>query len=284
VGGRLSAWRDEAGRVRGGWVVLIFAALAVTIAGGLNVGLFLLGLQEVAPVGDPKLLAFTLPSLLAGAGATWACARLFGGPTNLDEPRPSLRLAQGLGLGVGAVAAACLGPALAGEVTFRPGRWDVTDALLHLVTLAPAAVGEELLLRGLAFLALARSIGPPGAVALSGGLFGLLHLMNPESSLVAAAVIALVGCWFGALAWRSGSLWLPIGLHLAWNFTEGFVFGHPVSGMAPERSLLVPSTGGVPGFWSGGAFGPEASGWTAVVLAVALGITLATPARPRSLT
>lgn len=284
MGWRLSVLRDEAGRARPGWVVAAFTGLAVATVVVLNLAATAAGFHELAPLGDARLLAFTLPSLVAGAVATWAGARLFGGPTNLEEAYPLRRFAQGFGLGAVAVTVACVPPALAGAVTFSAGRWTPLDGLLHLVTLAPAAVGEELLLRGFAFLALARWLGPVAAVALSGGLFGLLHLMNPQASWVAAAVIALVGLWFGALAWRTGSLWLPIGLHVAWNFTEGFVFGHPVSGMAPGSALLAPAEPAAAGFWSGGAFGPEAAGWTAVVLAVALGASLLAPGRPRALT
>lgn len=178
-----------------------------------------------------------------------------------------------------AITVACTIPVLVGASTLRLGEGHLIQAgLAQFITLAPAGIGEELLLRGVAFQALRRGVGDRWAVTLSGTLFGAMHLLNPHASLTAALIIALVGLWFGAARVRSGSVWMPIGLHLAWNFFEGFVFGQPVSGLGPGTSLFV-TTIGEPGFWSGGAFGPEAAGWTAVVLAGALGLTLAWPSR-----
>ena len=86
--------------------------------------------------------------------------------------------------------------------------------------------------------------------------------------------VALVGWWFGALVVRTGSLWTAIAMHVSWNFCEGFVFGAPVSGLHPGVSLLRASVE-PRGFWSGGQFGPEASGLTAVLLATGLLVTVA---------
>lgn len=279
MGRRLSVFRDATGAVRSGWVVATFALVAVVVTGGVNLALHVLGLDALAPLGEPRVLFLTLPSLLGGSAATLACAAAFGLPTSLEDPRPRHRFTLGFGLGGLALSAACAVPAAVGAVGFSIGSATVGQAALHLLTLAPAGVGEELLLRGLGFRALARGLGPVPAIALTSGLFGGLHLMNPAASPVAALIITLVGAWFGTLAWRTGSLWLPMGLHVGWNFFEGFVYGHPVSGLAPGSSLLVPAAPPVAGFWSGGAFGPEAAGWTAVVLAVALALSVRLPRR-----
>lgn len=265
--------------MRSGWVAATFALVAVVVTGGVNLGLHLLGLDALAPLGEPRVLFLTLPSLLGGSAATLTCAAAFGVPTSLEDPRARHRFALGFGLGGLALSAACAVPAAVGAVGFSPGHATLGQAALHLLTLAPAGVGEELLLRGPGFRALARGLGPVAAIALTSGLFGGLHLMNPSASPVAAVIITLVGAWFGTLAWRTGSLWLPMGLHVGWNFFEGFVYGHPVSGLLPGSSLLVPAAPPVAGFWSGGAFGPEAAGWTAVVLAGALALSVLGPRR-----
>jgi membrane protease YdiL (CAAX protease family) len=67
------------------------------------------------------------------------------------------------------------------------------------------------------------------------------------------------------------SLWMPTGLHAAWNFTQGFIFDVPVSGNA-ERGLVTAKLSG-PALLSGGPFGLEAS-IIALVLATAAGILL----------
>ena len=54
----------------------------------------------------------------------------------------------------------------------------------------------------------------------------------------------------------SGSLWLAIGLHFAWNFVQGPLLGFPVSGIAAGGLQQVHDAG--PAWLSGGAYGPEA--------------------------
>jgi len=55
---------------------------------------------------------------------------------------------------------------------------------------------------------------------------------------------------------RTQQLWLPIGLHIGWNFFEGTIFGFPVSGSFFYR-LIRHSVSG-PELITGGDFGPEA--------------------------
>jgi hypothetical protein len=66
-------------------------------------------------------------------------------------------------------------------------------------------------------------------------------------------------------------LWLPIGIHAGWNFTEGGVFGAAESGTAPHGWLQSTTSG--PAWLSGGDFGPEASVVT-VMICGALGLAL----------
>ena len=66
------------------------------------------------------------------------------------------------------------------------------------------------------------------------------------------------------------ALWLPIGLHFAWNFFQGPVFGFPVSGTQTSTLLQLEPVG--PELLTGGRFGPEASlvGVAAELLGIAL--------------
>ena len=90
-------------------------------------------------------------------------------------------------------------------------------------------------------------------------LFGALHLLNPNATVVSALAIALsAGLVLGAGYMLTRRLWLPTGAHFAWNFTLGGVFGLAISGKeAPGllRAELSPE----PETLTGGAFGPEAS-------------------------
>ena len=73
---------------------------------------------------------------------------------------------------------------------------------------------------------------------------------------MAAAGIFCIALLFVYGFVRTGQLWLPIGLHIGWNFFQSSVFGFPVSGL--DRPGLLDITVSGPELWTGGAFGPEA--------------------------
>lgn len=121
-----------------------------------------------------------------------------------------------------------------------------------------SAVGEEIVFRGVIFRRLEDSLGTSIALLISAAAFGLIHAGNPGASWVSTLAIALESGVLLALAFAATrSLWLPIGLHFGWNFTEGGVFGAAVSG-GQYTGMIVAPLSGAP-LITGGAFGPEAS-------------------------
>ena len=98
-------------------------------------------------------------------------------------------------------------------------------------------------------------------------LFGALHLANPNATLLSAVNITLLGFLFGAGMVYTGSLALPIGLHMAWNVFQNNVFGLPNSGKPASTSLLVTEVNGS-ALWTGGAFGPEGGLFSLAAIAV----------------
>jgi|SRR5665213_115164 len=121
-----------------------------------------------------------------------------------------------------------------------------------------AGVLEEILFRGVIFRITEEWLGSWGALAVSSILFGAAHLANPHATLTSALAIALeAGVLLGAAFMITRRLWLPIGLHAAWNFTQSGIFGAPVSGTVPH-GLFVSTLSG-PTWATGGGFGPEAS-------------------------
>ena len=121
-----------------------------------------------------------------------------------------------------------------------------------------AAFFEEIIVRGVIFRITEESLGTWLAVAISAAFFGLSHMLNPESSWFAALCIAVeAGILLAAAFLTTRRLWLPIGLHFAWNFTQGGIFGVPVSGGTVRGILKSTLTGPEP--LSGGKFGAEAS-------------------------
>jgi membrane protease YdiL (CAAX protease family) len=96
------------------------------------------------------------------------------------------------------------------------------------------------------------------AVLLSALFFASLHLLNPSMGPLAFFNIFLVGILFAYMYIWSGSLWMPIGFHLSWNWFMGYIFNYPVSGVARNTGLLLINVEG-PELITGGSFGPEAS-------------------------
>ena len=112
--------------------------------------------------------------------------------------------------------------------------------------------------RGVLFRRLEAALGTSVALLISASVFGLLHAGNAGASWTSTLAIALEsGVLLGILYAATRSLWLPIGLHLGWNFTEGGVFGAAVSG--GQYQGIFPATLSGPDWLTGGAFGPEAS-------------------------
>jgi membrane protease YdiL (CAAX protease family) len=152
-----------------------------------------------------------------------------------------------------------------GWLTFDGFAWEtdpimnvILNSLLYLGIFILVAWNEELLFRGYRLQNIAEGLNPGWGVFLSSLWFGIAHLLNPnaEARFFVATGIFLAGVFmaFGYLTTKQ--LWLPIGLHLGWNFFEGVVFGFPVSGLDIYRLLRITVTG--PELWTGGAFGPEA--------------------------
>lgn len=128
---------------------------------------------------------------------------------------------------------------------------------------------EEAVFRGVVQRQLEAMFGTWTALAVTSAFFGLAHLMNPGASLFAAFAIACeAGILLGAAYLVTRRLWVPIGLHMAWNFTQGWVYSIPVSGSKPPVGLLETRLSG-PDWLTGGAFGLEASAVALVVASVA---------------
>jgi membrane protease YdiL (CAAX protease family) len=139
-----------------------------------------------------------------------------------------------------------------------------TDLLPMLGVSIASGVVEELLFRGLVFRIIEESLGSVLALFVSALIFGLLHLANPNATFLAGLAIAIeAGVLLGAVYMLTRRLWLAMGVHFAWNFTQGGLFGVPVSGN--DFPGLVQSTLSGPAWLSGGAFGAEASVFAVLV-------------------
>jgi len=161
---------------------------------------------------------------------------------------------------------------------YRPSGWGGVAPLAGGLLLALlAAILEEIVFRGFLFRLSAKLLGTWGALALTSALFGAAHSFNPGATVGSSVAIALeAGVLLAAAYALTQRLWLPIGLHLGWNFAEASVFGMSVSGGKAKSSLIAGTLRGRD-LLTGGASGPEASiAAVAICLAAALFLLLRT--------
>jgi membrane protease YdiL (CAAX protease family) len=153
---------------------------------------------------------------------------------------------------------------------FHPTGLGATALASGMAMAVTSGILEELLFRGILFRLSSRIVGTWGALLFTSALFGLVHIANPGATWGSSVAIMLeAGALLGAAYAVTGRLWLPIGMHMGWNFTEGSVFGMSVSGFSADSGWLRGSLNG-PRLLTGGSFGPEAS-----IVAVLLCLSLA---------
>ena len=127
------------------------------------------------------------------------------------------------------------------------------------------AVSEEIFFRGILFRIINRRWNPWAALVISALIFGGLHIFNDNATLWSSIAIAIeAGSLLGAAYAYSKNLWLPIGIHWIWNYTQGNILGFPVSGGDNVTSVITPEISG-PQWFTGGSFGAEASVIAAVI-------------------
>ena len=231
----------------------------------------------------PRFARSLGPTVAAGLSALTACVlgwAAYAAYVKLAERRPlgefgrrgALKeLAAGLAIG-----AALFGTSIAILAALGLYRiHGVRDPSVLIVPLAMsigAGVIEEILFRGVIFRITESSLGTWLALLISAALFGLVHLANPVKSMLGAlSIIFEAGVMLAAAYLLTRRLWLPIGIHIGWNFTQGGIFSVPVSGFATNGLFDGTITG--PEWLSGGHFGVEAS-VVAVVVCVAFALVL----------
>jgi membrane protease YdiL (CAAX protease family) len=257
--------------------LLLWGAAAVIGGGDVPTGMSVLqrpgGVQALAG-GASQLAGFGI--------ATWLI-----GMRLLRLDRRALRLApraagvRGCGTGV-ALGAAAAALALVAAVAAGSAYWSrdsggpaeyALQVLKTTAALAPAALSEELMFRGVPLVLMAAVAGRGTALVLvSGVTFALFHWLNPEVTPLAIGNIALAGLFLGVAFYAPGGLWTAFGAHLGWNATLA-ALDAPVSGL-PFRIPLLDYHAGDPVWLSGGQFGPEGGLVATLALAVAIAVTV----------
>jgi membrane protease YdiL (CAAX protease family) len=140
-------------------------------------------------------------------------------------------------------------------------RW----AVLWALCLTFVGLFEEFLFRGYSLFTLSSGVGFwPAAIVLS-LLFARVHWDNSGESRVGVAGVFVVGLLWCFTVRRTGSLWLAVGMHAAFDFGETFLYSVPDSGMVLPGHLSDATLHG-PAWLTGGSVGPEASIFDFVLL------------------
>lgn len=141
-----------------------------------------------------------------------------------------------------------------------------------MITFIIIGFGEEILFRGYCFQAVLKGTNVTFTIVVSSIIFSGMHIMNPNIQFIPLINIVLAGVWFGFAYIRTKQLWLPIGLHIGWNFAQGTLFGFPVSGIL-GNSIFV-SVDLRQNWISGGAFGPEGGILASIMILIGIAMTL----------
>ncbi|EPY6471744.1 CPBP family intramembrane glutamic endopeptidase [Clostridium sporogenes] len=136
------------------------------------------------------------------------------------------------------------------------------------------SAAEEILVRGWLMNVLGAKYNITIGLIFSSLLFALLHFLNPNVSLVAILNLFITGILFGLYVIKTKNLWGACGLHAAWNFFQGNIFGFEVSGIKTGVGSLMKLKLVGSDLFTGGSFGPEAGIACTIVLSVAIIILL----------
>ncbi|MBO2461276.1 CPBP family intramembrane glutamic endopeptidase [Actinomadura violacea] len=219
------------------------------------------GQVTMAVKGNPflTLVLGMATAALAPAVYAWVVRRTeHRPPAEIAAKGAGAAVARGMLIGFLMFAAVIANIAFLGDYRVD-GFGSVSGAVGLLGFMAAAAVTEELIFRGVLFRIIEGRVGTWAALGLTGLLFGLSHLTNAHATLWGAIAIAVeAGGMLAAAYAATRNLWVPIGLHFAWNFAESGIFGTEVSGNGASKGLLDGATSG-PSPITGGEFGPEAS-------------------------
>jgi uncharacterized protein len=279
-------------RLRAGWRLLIHTILLMVLMVGIVVIVVVIGqlltggdtstLQAYDPEGMGIRLAGIVFEIIIFTAVTWIARRFIDrrsfASLGLHLNRQALPDVL-FGIAIGAVLMGLIYAfeAAAGWLNFEGWAWEsmpstsvITQLIAALLLYLGVGYSEELLSRGYHLQNLWAGLNLPLALLISSGVFAALHLGNPNADWVSTLGIFFAGFFLAYGYLRTSELWIPIGVHIGWNFFQGTIFGFPVSGT--QGFHLIRQTVQGPDIITGGLFGPEAGmiSWAAMLLGTAL--------------
>ncbi|HYX68428.1 MAG TPA: type II CAAX endopeptidase family protein [Terriglobales bacterium] len=258
--------------LRAGWRLLLFLAMVIALisASGIVVERLFHGAGDAAVFLVRELMDFLIFLL-----ASWIMGRIEGrsiAQYGLPWRRMfRLRFWQGLGLGFASITALLLVMRAAGVFRFGSmalhGREIGMWAIVYLLVFLLVALREEFRARGYGLFTLTAGLGFWPASILSAAFFGYSHHLNAGEDWIGLLNAGAFGLLLCFLLRRTGDLWMPIGVHMAFDWGETFFYGVANSGQSLPGHLLSSSSSG-PYWLTGGNVGPEGSVLCTLIIAV----------------
>lgn len=269
-------------RLRTGWRLLAHFLIFVLLISLFSVVFGMLAYFQPVNNSGTLLFASNLINFLAITLSVYIARGYFDRSSLSDLGlRWNIQAARELSLGI-AIAAVMMSGIfvalwLSGMLTIQSFAWQTTDwgtvfsrLFDYLFIFILVGWNEELLTRGYWLQNLEQGINRPVAILLTSLVFSALHAANPNASWTSTLGLFAAGLFLAYGYTATNRLWLPIGLHIGWNFFEGVVFGFPVSGLNVFRLIEIQVSG--PAWLTGAEFGPEAG--LIIIPAILLGTLL----------
>ncbi len=233
-------------RLRAGWRLVLQSIVLLILLTLVSIAVLIISfvLRLDLNLLQPLALVNLLPTTIAMTLSVWIARRLFDrrsfvslglqlDPLALPDVVVGFLIA---GVMMGVIYAI---EAAAGWLRFDGWAWQTLPAgtvalglFSGLVAFTLVGFQEELLHRGYILQNVRDGMDLRWGLLLSSGIFALMHLGNPNATWYSILPGLTAAGFFLAFGWvRTRQLWLPIGVHIGWNFFEGIVFGFPVSGI-----------------------------------------------------
>lgn len=274
-------FKNKFGELRSGWTLALAMVFVAVSQGILLIIDLLLGIilpENLSQGINTALMVILTPlsSVLMFIVCPIAFRVMYGkrplGQMGLSKKRWLSDLAKGLALGIVLMAIVFAVLYISGNVVIdgvNPGIIASAEYLSMALLFIAVGFAEEALSRGIMMTALKTTRNRFFIIALPSIIFGALHILNANVSVAGILNVMLAGLMFAVLFIRTGSIWMPIGVHITWNFFQGNVFGMNVSGM--DTISVIESTFTGSDFLTGGEFGAEGG----IVVTAILLITIA---------
>ena len=182
----------------------------------------------------------------------------------------------GFGIGFLMNGTCALTAYLHGDIKLRFDKFEFFPILLMFIVVFIQSSAEELACRGFMYQRIAYRYKHPWIPTIITAVFFMaIHLGNDHISLMPILDLFMSGLVFGAMILYFDSIWMAMGCHTTWNFTQNILLGLPNSGSVSSYSIFVLDRNSARGsFAYDVGFGLEGSIMSIVVQVISLALMM----------